>query len=117
MLHASDSNATSSVSEDSDSDSAHKNEDSDDDGSQRPSPSLFRQEQADKNADAIEDDDGEDDQSDYGSISELCSDSEDDEYYQQFESTSAAQFAAAVSQESLLDKFSELTRQFATLVE
>ncbi len=98
---------------------ADKFEDSDDDGIQRPSPTLFRLQQADKNAvasDAGGDDDGEDNESDYGSIPVLC-DSKDEEYYQRSESTPAAPSAATVSQESLLEKFSELTRQFATLVE
>ncbi len=70
-----------------------------------------------KNADATEDDDGEDIESYYGSIPDMVSDSEDYEDYQQSESTPAAQSAAAVSQESLLEKFAELTRDFATLVE
>ncbi len=61
--------------------------------------------------------DGEDNQSDYGSIPDMVSDSEDDEDYQQSESTPAAQSAAVVSQDSLLEKFAELTRDFATLVE
>jgi hypothetical protein len=116
MQAASDDNASSSASENCDADSDKKIEDSDDDGSQQPSPNLFRQEQADENADPSEDDDSEDNQSDDGSIPELCY-SEDEDDYQPSESTPAAPYAAAVSQESLLEKFSELTRQFATLVE
>jgi hypothetical protein len=120
MQHASDDNASSSASENCDADSDEKNEHSDDDGSQQPSPSLFRQEQAHENADPSEDDDSEDNQSDDGSIPELCESEDEDEDkddYQPSESTPAASSAAAVSQESLLEKFSELTRQFATLVE
>jgi hypothetical protein len=82
MPHANDGNASSSGSAVSDVESADKFEDSDDDGSQRPSPSLYQQEQVDENADAAEDDDGEDNRSDYGSMPDMVSDSEDDEYYQ-----------------------------------
>ncbi len=44
-----------------------KNHDSDDDGSQQLSPSQYRQHQANENADASQDDDGSDKQSDSGS--------------------------------------------------
>ncbi len=120
MQAVSDDNASSSASENCDADSDEKIEDSDDDGSQQPSPSLFRKEQADENADSSEDNDGEDNQSGYGSCPELCDsedEDEDEDDYQPFESIPAASSAAAASQESLLEKFSELTRQFATLVE
>jgi hypothetical protein len=63
MLHASDVNASSLSSENSNADSAHKTEDYDDDGSQQPSPSLFRLQQANQNADATEDDDIQDNES------------------------------------------------------
>jgi hypothetical protein len=115
MPHASDVNASSSSSsEDSYADSAHKIEDSDDDGSQQPSPSQYQLQQAEQNADATEDDYCEDNESDYGSIPDMVSDSEVYEDYQRSELTPAAQSAAAVSQESLLEKFAELTRDFAT---
>jgi hypothetical protein len=111
MQHASNENAPSSAAENSDVESDERIEQSDDDGSQRPSPSLYRQQPADENADDSQDDDGEDNQSDYGSLPELCdSENEDEEYYQRSESTPAAHSASAVSHESLLKKFSELTR-------
>ncbi len=113
MLYASDDNASSSASAVSDVESADKFDDSNDDGSQRPSPSLYRQQKINENADATEDDDGEDNQSGSGSCQELCTDSEDHE--ERSESTPAAHSAAPVSQES--EKFSEWTREFATLVE
>jgi hypothetical protein len=47
----------------------------------------------------------------------MCSESEDDEDYERSETTPAAHSAAAVLQESVLDKFTKSTRQFATLVE
>ncbi len=49
----------------SDADCADKIKDSEVDGSRRPSPSLFRQEQADENA--YQDDDGSDNESENGS--------------------------------------------------
>jgi hypothetical protein len=104
MPHASDDNDSSSAAEDSEAGAADKFHDSDHDGSQEPSLSLFRQEQADENSDAIEDDDCEDNQSDYGSCPELCSGPDDDEDYQESESTPAAQSAAAVLQEWMLEK-------------
>jgi hypothetical protein len=93
-------------------------EENDDDGSQEYSPSLYRQQQADENAeDSQEDDDGVDNESDNGSIPELCNSDDEEEYYEGSESTPAAHSASVVSQDTLLEKFSELTRQFATLVE
>ena len=118
MQDASDENPSSSAAENSDVESADKSEESDDDGSQRPSPSLYRQQQADENADdSQEDDDGDEIEGGYGSCPDLCDSSDEEEYYEGSESTPAAHSASAVSQESLFEKFSELTRQFATLVE
>ncbi len=118
MQEASDENASSMGAHNCDFESDAEIEEKDDDGSQRPSPSLYRQQQADENADdSQEDDDGEENQSGYGSCPELCDSSDEEEYYEGSESTPAAHSASAVSQESLLEKFSELTRHFATLVE
>jgi hypothetical protein len=120
MQEASDENASSSASDNSDVESADKSVQSDDDGSQRPSPSLYRQQQADEND---EDSQGDDDGDEIGyasSCPDLCNSSdeeEDEDEYQASESTPAASSAAAATQESLLEKFSELTRHFAALVE
>jgi hypothetical protein len=115
MPHESESNASSSSPEVSDAGSADKIEDSDDDGSQQPSPSLFRQEQADENADASQDDDGSDNESDDGSEGplELCSSHDEEDALSN--STPVAHSAAAVSHESIFARFIELTRQFAAL--
>ena len=121
MQDASDENPSSSASVNSDVESDDKSEESDDDGSQRPSPSLYRQQQADENADdSQEDDDGDEIEGGYGSCPDLCNSSdeeEDEDEYEASESTPAASSAAAAMQESLLEKFSELTRHFAALVE
>ncbi len=87
MPHASDVNAWSSSFEDSDADSADKIEGSGDDGGQRPSPSLFRLQQAAQNADVNEDDDGEDNHFNNGFIPDTVSEFDADEDYQQSEST------------------------------
>jgi hypothetical protein len=113
MPHTNFSHASSSSSEESNAllnaDSSQKRHESDDDGSQRPSPSHYWQQQANKNADGSQDDDESDNESDNVSEGppELCY-SDDEE---------AVPSAAAVSHESIIVQFSELTRQFATLVE
>jgi hypothetical protein len=118
MQEASDENASSLGAHNCDFESDGEIEENDEDGSQDYSPSLYRQQQADENAeDSQEDDDGVDNESDNGSIPELCNSDDEEEYYEGSESTPAAHSASAVSQESLLEKFSELTRYFATLVE
>ena len=118
MQEASDENASSLGAHNCDLESDGEIEENDDDRSQRPSPSLYRQQQADENAeDSQEDDDGDEIEDGYPSCPELCDSSDEEEYYEGSESTPAAHSASAVSQESLLEKFSELTRYFATLVE
>ena len=118
MQEASDENASSLGAHNCDFESDGEIEENDDDGSQEYSPSLYRQQQADENADdGQEDDDGVDNESDNGSIPELCNSDDEEEYYEGSESTPAAHSASVVSQDTLLEKFSELTRQFATLVE
>jgi hypothetical protein len=106
MQHASasDSNASSSSSEVSDAGSADKFHASDDDGSQQASPSRFRQDQADENAYASQDNDGSDNESDNGSEGppELCSSDDEDDTLS--DSTPAAHSAAAVSHESTFAK-------------
>jgi len=118
MQDASDENGPLSAADNSDVQSDAGNEENDDDGSQEYSPSLYRQQQADENADGSQDDDdGDEIDGGYGSCPDLCNSDDDEEYYEGSESTPAAHSASAVSQESLLEKFSELTRHFATLVE
>jgi hypothetical protein len=118
MQEASDENASSMGAHNCDFESDAEIEEKDDDGSQEYSPSLYRQQQADENADdSQEDDDGDEIEGGYASCPDLCDSSDEEEYYEGSESTPAAHYASAVSQESLLEKFSELTRHFATLVE
>ena len=111
MQEASDENASSLGAHNCDLESDAEIEEKDDDGSQEYSPSLYRQQQADENADnSQEDDDGDEIDGGYGSCPDLCDSSDEEEYYEGSESTPAAHSASAVSQESLLEKFSELTR-------
>jgi hypothetical protein len=118
MQDASDENGSSLGAHNCDLESDGEIEENDDDGSQEYSPSLYQQQQADENADdSQEDDDGDEIEGGYASCPDLCDSSDDEEYYEGSESTPAAHSASAVSQDSLLEKFSELTRQFATLVE
>jgi hypothetical protein len=122
MQDASDENGPLSAADNSDVQSDAGNEENDDDGSQEYSPSLYRQQQADENADdSQEDDDGDENERGYASsCPDLCNsddEEEDEDEYEASESTPAASSAAAATQESLLERFSELTRHFATLVE
>ncbi len=80
MQDASDENASSSAAENSDVEFADKSEESDDEGSEQPSPSLFRQKQADENdEDSQEDDDSEENERGYASCPDLCNSSDEDE--------------------------------------